>query len=207
MDNVNLYTKLMKMRVELQNKGIKKTGGNKFSKFMYYELDDFLPQCNQIANDNNAVFIYQLEKERAVLTLVNCEMSDEKISFSLPLAELSIAGANGIQNIGGLATYTRRYLYLIAFEISESDDFDPNLNPVSDNKDQADQQKQIEEISNTKINKAKIHTIQKELLRTGVTADAICSRYKVNELSDITEGIFPVVMKALSKTPDLVKGE
>jgi hypothetical protein len=211
MGDVNLYTKLMKMRVELQKEDIKKTGENKFSNFTYYELADFLPQCNRIASNNNALFLYQLEKEQATLTLINCDNLEEKIVFYLPLAELSIKGANGIQNIGGLATYTRRYLYLIAFEISESDEFDPNENnshkPESHDKSTDEQQKQVDEISKQKIQQPKIHTIQKELLRTGVSADAICTRYKVTDLSEITEGIFPSVMQALKKTPDINKGE
>ena len=211
MGDTNLYTKLMKMRVELQKEDIKKTGENKFSNFMYYELADFLPQCNKIAANNNVVFLYQLEKEQATLTLFNCENLEEKIMFTLPLAELSIKGANGIQNIGGLATYTRRYLYLIAFEISESDEFDPNENNVPEQKKQKDptpeQQKQIDNIANQKIDLTKVHIIQKELLRTGVSVDAICERYKVAELTEITEGLFIRVMDALKKTSDLVKGD
>jgi hypothetical protein len=211
MGDINLYSKLMNMRVELQKEDIKKTGENKFSNFTYYELADFLPQCNRIAANNNTVFLYQLEKEQATLTLINCENADEKIIFYLPLAELSIKGANGIQNIGGLATYTRRYLYLIAFEISESDEFDPNENgsPKQEKQDKPtdEQQKQIDEIAKKKIPQAKVHVIQKELLRTGVSANAICDRYKVADLSDITEGLFQRVMEALNKTPDIVKGD
>lgn len=208
MDNANLYTKLMNMRVDLQNKGIEKTGENKFSKFKYFELDDFLPQCNEIAAAHKAVFIYQLHKETAVLTLINCENTDETIVFSLPLAELSIQGANGIQNIGGLATYTRRYLYMIAFEISESDTFDPNVNNTPDPKqnDQQQptkqQQKEMDDIAKKKIPQVKIHIIEKELERTGVNVEAICGRYKVEGLADITEEMFVKVMDALKKTPD-----
>ncbi|HHV10003.1 MAG TPA: recombinase [Clostridiales bacterium] len=209
MDNANLYTKLMNMRVDLQNKGIEKTGQNEYSKFKYFELGDFLPQCNEIASMNKTIFIYQLHKEEAVLTLINCENLDEKIEFSLPLAEVAIKGANGIQNIGGLATYTRRYLYMIAFEISENDTFDPNSKsePEPENKNKLpdhqtkQQQKEMDDIAKAKIPQVKIHTIEKELGRTGVDANAICERYKVDSLSDITEEMFVRVMDALKKTP------
>lgn len=206
-NKINLYTKLMLMRVELQNSGIKKTGENKFSNFKYYELDDFLPQCNQIAAENNAIFLYQLEKEQAVLTLVNCDNVEERLSFYLPLAELSIKGANAVQNIGGLATYTRRYLYMIAFEISEHDEFDPNESNVTMNqeKSQDEQQKEIEELSKQKISQVKINTIIKELERTGVSEIAICKRYNIEDLKDTTEELFPRIMEALKKTP--TKGE
>jgi hypothetical protein len=211
MGDINLYAKLMKMRVELQKCDIKKTGYNDFKKFKYYELSDFLPECTKIAADNNLLFLYQLEKEEAVLSMIDCENPDNRILFHFPLAEVDIQGANKMQNIGGLTTYTRRYLYMIAFEISENDEFEPNENNTTDQKKQdkptAEQQKQINEIAKQKIDQAKIHTIQKELLRTGVTADAICERYKVAELSDITEELFGRVMKALIGTPSLAKGD
>lgn len=211
MDNVktNLYSKLMVMRVALQGRGIVMSGENKFSNYMYFELGDFLPQCNEIAAENNAVFLYQLQKEDATLTLINCENIEEKIIFSMPLAELAIKGANGIQNIGGLATYTRRYLYMIAFEISEKDSFDPNADntPKQDKAPAgptAEQQKQMDDLINQKIPQVKIHMIQKELLRTGVSADAICERVHVTELSEITEGMFQGIVNALKKTPSFV---
>lgn len=200
----NLFAKLSVMRVELQEAGIEKTGENKYSNFKYFELDDFLPKCNEIAKKHKAVFLYELHKEEATLTLINCENTEERIAFSLPLAELTIKGANGIQNIGGLATYTRRYLYMIAFEISEKDSFDPNENNVPkethSRQDTPEQQAEIEEIKKQKIPQVKVHTIQKELIRTGVPETAICERYNVASLSDITEGIFPKVLEALKKT-------
>ncbi len=206
-EKVNLYAKLAKMRVTLQESGLVKTGENKFSNFVYFELDDFLPQCNKIAAENNAVFLYQLQKEEAVLTLINCDNTDEKLVFSMPLAELSIKGANGVQNIGGLATYTRRYLYMIALEISEKDSFDPTVNNNSpenhkDNKNPTpEQQKEINDIAAQKIPQAKIHIIEKELERTGVTLAVLCGRYHVENLSEVTEEMFPKMFGALKNTP------
>ena len=40
------------------------------------------------------------------------------------MATLSLKGANEVQNLGGCQTYSRRYLYLNAFEIVEHDYFD-----------------------------------------------------------------------------------
>ena len=211
MGEVNLYAKLMKMRVALQKCDIKKSGYNDFKKFKYYELSDFLPECTKIAADNNILFLYQLGKEEAMLSMIDCENPDNRILFQFPLAEVDIQGANKMQNIGGLTTYTRRYLYMIAFEISENDEYDPNENNVPEQKKQKDptpeQQKQIDNIANQKIDLTKVHIIQKELLRTGVSVDAICERYKVAELTEITEGLFIRVMDALKKTSDLVKGD
>lgn len=58
------------------------------------------------------------------------------------------------------------------------------------------------EVAKQKIGQAKVATIKKELERTGVSEKAICDRYKVAKLEDITEGIFPKVINALKKTKD-----
>lgn len=56
------------------------------------------------------------------------------------------------------------------------------------------------EIAKQKIDTVKVATIQKELDRTGVSAEAICKRYKFNSIADCTEELFPKVMNALSRT-------
>lgn len=58
------------------------------------------------------------------------------------------------------------------------------------------------EVAKQKIGQAKVTTIKKELERTGVSEKAICDRYKVAKLDDITEGVFPKVVNALEKTKD-----
>jgi hypothetical protein len=55
-------------------------------------------------------------------------------------------------------------------------------------------------IAGQKIGQAKVTVIKKELERTGVSEKAICSRYKVSTLGDITEELFPRVLNALQKT-------
>lgn len=57
------------------------------------------------------------------------------------------------------------------------------------------------EIGNKKVSQVKIHTIQKELLRTGVSVDDVCRRYKIEKLTDLTEFMFIKAMNGLKKTP------
>ena len=64
---------------------------------------------------------------------------------------------------------------------------------------------QMAEIEHQKINAAKIAVIRKELERTGVNEQAICTRYKFEKLEDCTEGLFVKVMNALKNTKS--KGE
>lgn len=55
-------------------------------------------------------------------------------------------------------------------------------------------------IAKQKIGQAKVTVLRKELERTGVAEKAICTRYKVEKLEDITEELFPKVVSALQKT-------
>lgn len=121
---MNIYEKLQNMRVELQQKNIKKSGKNKFAGYEYYELSDILPPINELQSSYKTCSFISFNKEEAVLTIVNSEKPEEQIMFSSPMAELTLKGGQEIQNLGGVETYQRRYLYMAAFEIVENDYFD-----------------------------------------------------------------------------------
>lgn len=121
---MNIYTKLQQMRVALQGMSIKKTGENKFAGYKYYELGDILPPINQLMLDHGVAGLVTFEGESAKLRLVNCEKPEEVIEFTSPMATATLKGAHDIQNLGAVETYQRRYLYMMAFEVVESDFFD-----------------------------------------------------------------------------------
>lgn len=121
---MNIYEKLQNMRVELQQKNIKKSGKNKFAGYDYYELADILPPINELQAKYKTCSFIKFNKDEAVLTITNSETPDEKIEFTSPMAELTLKGTHPIQNLGGIETYQRRYLYMAAWEIVENDYFD-----------------------------------------------------------------------------------
>lgn len=123
-ESKSIYEKLAEMRVELQAKKLIKTGKNTYSKYEYYELSDFLPSCNSIAAQHKTLFKFAINENTASLTLINLENLEDVIEFSIPTASVSIQGATAMQNIGAVTTYARRYLYMIAMEISEDDNLD-----------------------------------------------------------------------------------
>lgn len=118
---LNIYQKLQKSRVELQNKKLKKTGTNKYSNYDYFELGDFLPSINDICNNNGLATIFQFTKDLATLDIIDVDNIENKLQFSTPVEIALLKGCSGIQNIGGTQSYCRRYLYIMAFEIAESD--------------------------------------------------------------------------------------
>lgn len=121
---MNIYEKLQCMRVELQDMNIKKTGKNNYAGYSYYELGDFLPAINTLMNNHKVTSLVSFGSEKATLTLVNCEKTDEVIVFESPMEQATLKGAHPIQNLGAVETYSRRYLYMTAFEIVESDALD-----------------------------------------------------------------------------------
>jgi hypothetical protein len=110
----NLLPKLQKIRIDLQNMNLKKSGENKFAKFMYYELSDILPSINSLCfKEKISTHFYienDLEIKNAILEIIDIE-SNETLTFTVPFLVPEIRGANIVQNLGGAITYLRRYLF------------------------------------------------------------------------------------------------
>lgn len=122
---MNVYEKLQKCRVELQNTTLKKSGHNKFAGYTYFELGDFLPTINKLCLENKLLTVTRFDSEIATLEVINAEAPEEKVVFTSPQGGAQLKGCHDIQNIGAVETYQRRYLMMIAFEIVEGDALDP----------------------------------------------------------------------------------
>lgn len=154
---MNLFTKIQNVRVELQKRNIAKSGKNKFSGFEYFELSDFLPHINDLCLKYGLFTFEDINSTIATITAVDCDNPDVVFALSIPTAEVELKGANKIQEIGSLLTYSRRYLYLSLFAISDGDVLDATLNkdedkPVKDKKPTKTTEK-VEEDNKTKLKK------------------------------------------------------
>ncbi len=198
-----LLLKMQKMRVELGERDIKKSGYNDYSKFNYFELSDFLPEINKIMLAHNVASIYKIVDDKATLTFHDLE-SNEVLVFSIPATELSIKGANTIQNIGGLTTYTRRYLYMIAFEIAENDEID-HAKPEKNSKKKAAQQEEQNQPIQEKIDKIKLASLRDCMSKKGVEEKTVLDRYKLSDLSQMTIAQYADAMKGLAVTKEKKK--
>lgn len=123
-NKLNIYQKINKVKQAIAKAGLKKSGKNAFAKFEYYELSDFLPsiieECDKIGLFNHITF----RENEAELEIINCENPEEKITYISPITELELKWCNKIQALGGVQTYSRRYLYITAYDICENDSFD-----------------------------------------------------------------------------------
>ena len=123
----SVYKKLARAKVMLQKSGLKKSGYNPYDKFYYFDLGDFLPRVNEIFDELGLIGVFNIEsrasdgiaEELATLTVINVDQIDDCILFSSPTAEA--AQRNPIQGLGSKHTYMRRYLYMEALDIAETD--------------------------------------------------------------------------------------
>ena len=126
---MNVYEKLNAARLRFQNAGVKMSGRNSFANYSYFELSDILPVVNKAAAELGFTCVVRFGKEEATLDFVNTEKADERIVFTSPMSTASLKGCHEVQNLGAVESYVRRYLYLTAFEIVESDALDATMNP------------------------------------------------------------------------------
>lgn len=118
---LNIYGKLLEARKRFLETGIKKTGVNRYAEFKYFTLDDIIPTKQAIFKDLGLADLITFGTEVATLTIVNVDNPDESIEFMSQLAEDESLIKNPIQKVGAIQTYVRRYLYLLALDIIESD--------------------------------------------------------------------------------------
>ena len=120
-EKLNVYQKLQKARVDLQNMKIKKSGKNAYANFSYYELKDFIPSINELFLKYGLSSNFSINEDSADLVITNTENLEEFVIFTSPIAETQLKGCTAIQALGAVHTYMKRYLYLNALEITEDD--------------------------------------------------------------------------------------
>ena len=128
----NIYYKLIQARKMFAERGIKKSGVNRYAEFKYFTLDDIIPTKQAIFAELGLIDIIAFGNENATLLLINADNPDETIIFSSPLRDDESLIKNPIQKLGAIETYVRRYLYLLMLDIVESDSVDAVSGKPSD---------------------------------------------------------------------------
>ena len=131
---MNVYQKLIEARSQFLNDGVEKSGKNMNVGFKYFELTDIVPSVTKIFKELGLIAIDKFTNETAYMTIVNCDAPEETIEFEAPFNQIapivSNAGkqvTNEMQALGSSITYMRRYLYMIAMDIVENDEIEPQI--------------------------------------------------------------------------------
>lgn len=134
---MNLLEKMEKGKEIFLKQHIKKSGTNRYYKHKYYELKDILPIVRCICKQYKLSTMFHREIEdghqKMVLTITDLE-SEEKIDFNYFLPESNKTFDDSMKDSGKAGTYSRRYLYIEAFEIVEADLIE--LTPIEDKKEE-----------------------------------------------------------------------
>lgn len=184
---MNIFEKIQQVKVELMNSNIKKSGENKFSGFKYFELADFLPTITKLCNDIKLFTAVSFNEELATLTIINAEKPEEMIDYSSPMKDLELKGCNSVQALGGNETYSRRYLYMAAFDIVEADMFDANAG--------SDKNQEV-------INQTKVKALEQAISNNHIPNDdvvEILDKYGYEKISEITIGDYMKIVNELKQ--------
>ena len=133
-----VHARMSAIKAELAKIEIKKSGNNTFAGFKYHELQDFMVHINALNAKHGVNDLVEIdeEKKECRITLINVEDKDDFYIICVPYREAQMLGKGGapsnvdmIQRMGSTITYNRRYLYMTAYNIVESDAVD-SLEPT-----------------------------------------------------------------------------
>lgn len=163
MSTTNIYSKIMSIRNEFKAAEIKKSGHNAFQHFKYLELYDFVPLAIElcvkygvythidIGVDISTRYPEPNEGYYAVMTVINTEKPEEYVKYKIRMPEVKQDSNfnKTMQNMGGMETYLRRYLYLLFLDLAIPDTVDASNNKTRPKKTvkQLQQEKQAKKQS------------------------------------------------------------
>lgn len=186
---LNIYQKLQKVRFELSQIDLKKSGKavakDGTLRYEYFELGDFMPHITKLCFENGLTPKFNFSLENATLSIVDNDNSEVNLSFEMPVKIPSILMCNDMQNIGGAKTFAKRYLYFDAFEINETETIDgsePDPELVEGNK---------------KIDKAAVMVIKKILKETEADEVKFLEWVGASKVEDIKNKHLGICMKKL----------
>jgi hypothetical protein len=129
----NIFEKVANVKKELRIIQFKKTGKNNFGNFNYFNLNDFNPFLQKVLNENGLHVKISFNMDYATLTIINVENPEETDTISLPVPSFDLLSweiknkdkkSNINQKIGSTATYLKRYLLQMYFDIDDNDSID-----------------------------------------------------------------------------------
>ena len=128
-----IHERMALIKSELGKTKIAKSGHNKFAGFKYHELQDFITHINElnVKHEVNDFVLIDEENKRCSITLTSWDNAEDSYTIVIPFREAQMLAKGGapsmvdeIQRMGSTVTYNRRYLYMTAYNIQESDGVD-----------------------------------------------------------------------------------
>lgn len=131
---MNITEKLLEARKMIKETSIKKEGRNTFSKYDYFTPSQVSELVNDVCQELNIITLFSLEKDEfglyGHLSIADTEgKENQRLDFQMRTEMPSITATNMTQQMGGCETYTKRYMLMSAFDITDNNlDFDSQDN-------------------------------------------------------------------------------
>lgn len=128
----NVLTKLAKARQFITNTPVKKAGRNSYSEYDYFTPAQISSLVEDACNKYGLLTVYNLKRDEFGL-LAKLDVIDTAngatLSFQIVTDIPEIKATNSAQKLGGVVTYSERYLKMTAFGIVDNNlDFDTTTN-------------------------------------------------------------------------------
>ena len=130
----NVYQKLMDARIRFMDAGVKKHGKHMYLKYKYFTLDDIVPVAERIFHDLGLIPMFNFalphegESGNAMLEIRDMTEPEQVLTFNVPMPQMGkMDQITPVQELGANITYLRRYLYMLALDITEVDITDEGL--------------------------------------------------------------------------------
>ena len=136
-ETLNITQKLLKARQMIKETSIQKEGTNTFSKYDYFTPSQVSELVNDVCQDLGILAVFSLRKDEfglyGELQLTNLLLEEngghETLTTQMRTEMPSITATNMTQQMGGCETYTKRYMLMSAFDITDNNlDFDSQDN-------------------------------------------------------------------------------
>ena len=154
----------------------------------------FLPHINEICLNVGLYTEFEYTTEKATLYIKDCDNPEVERSWNTPVKIPALKGCDDIQAIGGSQTFARRYLYMMAFEIAETDIVD---------KAEVDEDRQEAEKKN-RYSASQCNT-KKHIEETETEINSFLEYAGVKRLEDIKNKDYPELLKLLEKKKNDIK--
>lgn len=158
---MNIYKKMSIIKKELTELGLKQSGENTFSNFTYFEKGDFMPSLLLLQDKygvDDTIKISRI-KDQCLLILTNTNDSNDFKEIEIPYEEAQMLAKGGapsktdnIQRMGATISYLTRYLYLIAYNLTDKDMVEAYRKQVELDEKESHDKKEVEYNTNIKEN-------------------------------------------------------
>lgn len=120
---MTIHKKIATFKKEFHALKMEMSGKNSHSGFPFFQIQDFIKQAVDLLEKNGLVFKISFPENRCQGTCIDVE-TGEREDYFCSVADANIPKATPVQNLGGVMTYVRRYMWSLFLDLVEFDGVD-----------------------------------------------------------------------------------